>query len=103
MRISDWSSDVCSSDPNKQYRELRIAHHEQGKAEALGWAKTLLDSVESISVSDRERLFAYLAGTRKQILLEPQVLLTEASRLPGLDGQKMSKSYGNSIDRKSSV
>lgn len=81
----------------KQYRELRVAHQEQGKAEALGWAQTLLDSVQSISASDRERLFAYLAGTRKQILLEPQVLLTEASRLPGLDGQKMSKSYGNSI------
>jgi len=81
----------------KQYRELRVAHQEQGKAEALGWAQTLLDSVQSISESDRERLFAYLAGTRKQILLEPQVLLTEASRLPGLDGQKMSKSYGNSI------
>jgi tryptophanyl-tRNA synthetase len=53
--------------------------------------------VQGISTDERERLFAYLAGTRKQILLEPQVLLTEASRLPGLDGQKMSKSYGNSI------
>jgi tryptophanyl-tRNA synthetase len=82
---------------NKQYRELRVAHQEQGKAEALGWAQTLLDSVQGISTDERERLFAYLAGTRKQILLEPQVLLTEASRLPGLDGQKMSKSYGNSI------
>ena len=30
-------------------------------------------------------------------LSEPQALLTEASRMPGIDGQKMSKSYGNSI------
>jgi tryptophanyl-tRNA synthetase len=74
-----------------------VAHQEQGKTEALGWAQTLLDSVQGISADERERLFVYLAGTRKQILLEPQVLLTEASRLPGLDGQKMSKSYGNSI------
>ena len=28
---------------------------------------------------------------------EPQVLLTETQRLPGLDGRKMSKSYGNSV------
>ena len=46
---------------------------------------------------DRERLFGYLEGSRKLILVEPQALLTEASRLPGLDGQKMSKSYGNTI------
>jgi tryptophanyl-tRNA synthetase len=46
---------------------------------------------------DRERLFGYLEGSRKLILVEPQALLTEASRLPGLDGNKMSKSYGNTI------
>jgi tryptophanyl-tRNA synthetase len=28
---------------------------------------------------------------------EPEVLLTETQRLPGLDGRKMSKSYGNDI------
>ncbi len=49
------------------------------------------------SMSDRERLFGYLERSRKIILPEPQVLLTEASRMPGLDGQKMSKSYGNTI------
>ncbi|MES2025098.1 MAG: tryptophan--tRNA ligase [Pseudomonadota bacterium] len=86
-----------SGKQGKQYKELRTAYQEQGNAEALDWAKTLLDSVQSISETDRERLFGYLAGTRKQILLEPQVRLTEASRMPGLDGQKMSKSYGNSI------
>ncbi len=31
------------------------------------------------------------------ILPEPQPLLTKASKMPGLDGQKMSKSYGNTI------
>ena len=86
-----------SGKQGKQYKELRTAYQEQGNVEALGWAKTLLDSVQSISETDRERLFGYLAGTRKQILLEPQARLTEASRMPGLDGQKMSKSYGNSI------
>jgi tryptophanyl-tRNA synthetase len=32
-----------------------------------------------------------------RILTEPQVLLTEAPRIPGTDGRKMSKSYGNFI------
>jgi tryptophanyl-tRNA synthetase len=48
-------------------------------------------------LGDRERLYGYLEGYSKHILVEPQVLLTEASRMPGLDGQKMSKSYGNTI------
>ncbi|HEV7857001.1 MAG TPA: tryptophan--tRNA ligase [Herminiimonas sp.] len=86
-----------SSKQAKQYSELRTAYQEQGSVEALEHAKTLLDSAQSVGPADRERLFGYLAGTRKQILLEPQAMLTEASRLPGLDGQKMSKSYGNSI------
>ena len=60
-------------------------------------AKAMLDDAQNLSMSDRERLFGYLEGSRKLILVEPQSLLTEASRLPGLDGQKMSKSYGNTI------
>ena len=39
----------------------------------------------------------YLEGTGKMILVEPGYLLTEASKMPGLDGQKMSKSYNNTI------
>jgi tryptophanyl-tRNA synthetase len=48
-------------------------------------------------MGDRERLYGYLEGSGKMILVEPGALLTEASRMPGLDGQKMSKSYGNTI------
>jgi tryptophanyl-tRNA synthetase len=81
----------------KTYAELRSAYQEQGHAEALEHGKRLLEEAQSIGTADRERLFAYLAGTRKQILPEPQAKLTESSRLPGLDGQKMSKSYGNAI------
>jgi len=81
----------------KQYAELRSAYQEQGHAEALDRARRLLDEAQSLGAADRERLYAYVAGTRRQILPEPQAKLTESSRLPGLDGQKMSKSYGNSI------
>jgi tryptophanyl-tRNA synthetase len=81
----------------KIYMELRTAYQEQGIVESLEQAKAMLDDAHNLSNIDRERLFGYLEGSRKLILVEPQARLTEASRLPGLDGQKMSKSYGNSI------
>lgn len=81
----------------KLYAELRTAFQQDGDAAALEQAKAMLDDAGSLSNIDRERLFGYLEGSRKIILVEPQVKLTEASRLPGLDGRKMSKSYGNSI------
>jgi tryptophanyl-tRNA synthetase len=81
----------------KVYNELRTQYQEQGKKEALEQAKAMLDETPSLSAMDRELLFMYLTGSRRQILAEPQALLTEASRLQGLDGQKMSKSYGNAI------
>lgn len=56
-----------------------------------------LAAAQNLSIGDRERLFGYLENKGKVILVEPQALLTEASRMPGLDGQKMSKSYGNGI------
>ena len=81
----------------KLYAELRTAFQEQGKEDSLEQAKAMLDDAQNLSMIDRERLFGYLEGSRKLILVEPQARLTEASRLPGLDGQKMSKSYGNAI------
>jgi len=81
----------------RRYDELRTRYQEQGDAAALEQGRALLAEAGSLAMADRERLFGYLEGTRKQILVEPRALLTKASRLPGLDGQKMSKSYGNTI------
>ncbi len=81
----------------KMYTELRVAFQERGDDEALEQAKALLQESQSLSMADRERLFGFLEGSRKIILPEPQALLTAASRMPGIDGQKMSKSYGNTI------
>ncbi|AVR98033.1 tryptophan--tRNA ligase [Pseudoduganella armeniaca] len=81
----------------KLYTELRTLYQQNGDDEALEQAKAMLDEAGSLSMIDRERLFGYLEGSRKLILVEPQVQLTAASRLPGLDGRKMSKSYGNAI------
>ena len=81
----------------KLYDELRTRYQEKGEGEALEQAHELLNEAQSLSLGDRERLFGWLEGTRKMILVEPGALLTHASRMPGLDGQKMSKSYGNTI------
>ncbi|MFO7592551.1 MAG: tryptophan--tRNA ligase [Pseudomonadota bacterium] len=81
----------------KLYNNLRKAYQEQGDHEALETARALLESQQNITLGDRERLFGFLEGGGKIILPEPQALLTPAAKMPGLDGQKMSKSYGNTI------
>jgi len=79
------------------YEELRNRYQEQGDEEALSTGRALIEEQSSITFSDKERLFGYLEGSGKIILQEPQALLTPESKMPGLDGQKMSKSYGNTI------
>jgi tryptophanyl-tRNA synthetase len=79
------------------YFQLRKSYIEQGDAEALEKGRALLENQHNVSIGDRERLFGYLEGGGKIILPEPQALLTPAARMPGLDGQKMSKSYNNTI------
>jgi tryptophanyl-tRNA synthetase len=79
------------------YREARTKFLEQGDAGALEAAHALLENAQNLALGDRERLFGYLEGGGKMILTEPLTLLTEASKMPGLDGQKMSKSYNNTI------
>ncbi|MCP5151307.1 MAG: tryptophan--tRNA ligase [Ectothiorhodospiraceae bacterium] len=79
------------------YRDLRKRYLEQGDQEALARGRALLEDQQNISLGDRERLFGYLEGGGKVILPEPRALLTPASKMPGIDGQKMSKSYDNVI------
>ncbi len=79
------------------YGDLRKRYQERGDAEVLERAQALLNDQKGLSIGDRERLFGYLEGTGRIILPEPQALLTRASRVPGVDGEKMSKSYGNTI------
>jgi tryptophanyl-tRNA synthetase len=81
----------------KLYKELRTRYQQEGDDEALESARALLNDQQNLSLGDRERLFGYLEGGGKMILAEPQALLTAASKMPGLDGQKMSKSYNNTI------
>jgi len=81
----------------KLYRQLRKTYQETGDDESLVKAKALLGEQKNITLGDRERLLGYIEGLGKIILIEPEALLTKASKMPGLDGQKMSKSYENMI------
>ena len=82
----------------KLYRELRRRYLEQGNPGALETARALVEDQHNITLGDRERLLGYLEGGGRAILPEPRALLTDAPKMPGLDGQKMSKSYGNVIE-----
>jgi len=81
----------------KLYRQLRKTYQETGDNESLVKAQALLGEQQNITLGDRERLLGYIEGLGKIILIEPEALLTKASKMPGLDGQKMSKSYENMI------
>ena len=79
------------------YLKLRRQHQEKGDDRARDTAIALVDSQQNVSYGDRQRLYGYLDGHSKLILPEPEALLTRATKTPGTDGQKMSKSYGNTI------
>jgi tryptophanyl-tRNA synthetase len=82
---------------SKLYRELRKKYQETGDESSLEKAREIVQSNTRITVADRERLLGYLEGSSVSILPEPQVLLTPTPKLPGIDGRKMSKSYGNTL------
>ena len=79
------------------YRDLLKRYQQQGDHEAIAVAQALLAGQQNLAIADRERLLGYLEGGGRMILTEPDALLTPASKMPGLDGQKMSKSYNNTI------
>jgi len=80
-----------------RYKEFRRLYQEQGDAQALEEGKALVAASPNLTVADTERLFGYLEGGGRTILVEPEAILTPTPKVPGLDGQKMSKSYGNTI------
>ena len=82
---------------SKLYLEMRARYTEKGEEDALEQGRAVLAAAASLSHGDRERLFGYLEGARRVILVEPVARLTETPKLPGLDGQKMSKSYNNAV------
>jgi tryptophanyl-tRNA synthetase len=82
---------------SKLFMELRKSFQETGDVSAIEKGREILAAAGSLGAADKERLFSYLEGGRKLILSEPKAMLTAASKMPGLDGHKMSKSYQNTI------
>ena len=85
------------------YEEMRNAYQTSGDEEALDAARALIEEQQGMSMGDKERLLGYLEGGGKMILIVPEYKLTPASKMPGLDGQKMSKSYNNTISLREDV
>lgn len=85
------------------YEEMRNAYQQSGDEEALDAAHAMIEEQQGMSMGDKERLLGYLEGGGKMILLEPDYKLTPASKMPGLDGKKMSKSYNNTISMREDV
>lgn len=81
----------------KTFDLFKKRYGEQGDTDSLEEGRMLLANAKSLGSADRERLLGYLTGSQRQILVEPAALLTESPKVPGLDGTKMSKSYGNAI------
>ncbi len=79
------------------YEEMRNAYQQSGDEEALDSARAMIEEAQNLSLGDKERLLGYLEGGGKMILVEPEYKLMPASKMMGLDGQKMSKSYNNTI------
>ena len=83
-------------DQRAQLQQLRRAADQDGEIDKRDAARALIGA-SALSRAEKDALRAQLDGGRRTILREPEALLTPESRLPGLDGRKMSKSYGNSI------
>jgi tryptophanyl-tRNA synthetase len=85
------------------YEEMRNAYQQSGDEEALESARVMIEEAQNLSLGDKERLLGYLEGGGKIILVEPEYKLMPASKMTGLDGQKMSKSYNNTISLREDV
>ncbi len=79
------------------YGELKRRHQQDGDGAALIEARALVSASAALADAERELLLANLEGEVHRLLPAPEVLLTPTPRVPGLDGRKMSKSYGNTI------
>ena len=75
----------------------REARAKQGDDSKLAPVLSEIQNSPEVSDSEREVLVGFAKSAGRQILAEPRVLLTADPRLPGTDGRKMSKSYGNTV------
>jgi tryptophanyl-tRNA synthetase len=96
-RIAEQAIKKLGRKKSKLYRDLRRNYMEKGSQESLDQAQAMVSDQQNLSLGDRDRLLGYAEGSGKIILPEPKALLTDNAVMSGLDGQKMSKSYNNTI------
>lgn len=96
-RIAEEAIKKLGRKKSRLYRDLRRNYMEKGSQESLDQAHAMVSDQQNLSLGDRDRLLGYAEGSGKIILPEPKALLTDNAVMSGLDGQKMSKSYNNTI------
>jgi tryptophanyl-tRNA synthetase len=106
-RPPDFDAQVASAlmlltrDDARYFDKQRKAYGETGSADALAKGEAVLRkaavAVTGWTPAQTELLSGHLRGSGRTVLVEPAALHTEVAKLPGLDGGKMSKSYGNTI------
>jgi len=88
-------------DDQRYYEKQRKAFGETGseesRAKGEGIVKKAAGAIAGWAAEDTELLLGHLKGSGRSVLVEPMALHTEVLKLPGLDGAKMSKSYGNAV------
>jgi tryptophanyl-tRNA synthetase len=72
-------------------------YQQNGNKQALDDAVSLIDELV-VEENTKQLLRDDVRYGGQEVLRVPQAMLTQAPRLPGTDGRKMSKSYGNTID-----
>ena len=77
-------------------KELGLSAGAQGETSKERLAK-IQAALQPLTIDHRLSLLANASVKYDQTLVEPKVLLTETPRLPGLDGRRMAKSYGNAV------
>ena len=106
-RSSQFEAQVAAAlaklprDDQRYLEKQRKEFGQNGTPEALARGEGIVAraaaGLEGFTADDAELLRGHLKGSGKSVLTEPQALHTEVTKLPGLDGAKMSKSYGNAI------
>jgi tryptophanyl-tRNA synthetase len=96
-------------DPTNLESLVRILYPEAPMRERQTWSlpQLLLDGLHNlrrrVSEAGRQNFMEFVEDRDRQfvnfcdVLVEPEAMLTHTPRIPGLDGRKMSKSYGNAI------
>jgi len=105
-RAADHAAQVAAAlallgkDDARYAEKQRKAYGQDGAVEALAKGEALVRKAQAagtLNDDQTELLLGHLKGSGKSVLTEPGVLLTETSKLPGLDGDKMAKSRNNAI------